>query len=122
MRSLRLLGLLALLGGCNTPSIPLPPPVLTALGFQQAPMAGLVVVQGQPEVSHADARFFVFNHSRGDGVITTARADGSFTTSPFAGSEGDTVELFYQRPDFTQSEAACITLRFSGTLLRGHCR
>jgi len=122
MRSLRLLALLALLGGCNTPSIPLPPPVLGALGFQQAPMAGMVVMQGQPEVSHASSRFFIFNMSRGDGVITTAREDGSFTTSPFAGSEGDTVEISYERPDTTHSEAACVSLRLSGMLLRGPCR
>jgi hypothetical protein len=105
---------------CNTPSVPLPPPILGALGFQSGG-TGLAVMTGAPETRHANARFYVYNHSRGDGVITTAAADGSFTTSPFAATEGDTAELYYDAPNGEHSGSACVQIRFGVPLLSIGC-
>jgi hypothetical protein len=115
--------LLALAGGiaCNTPSVPLPPPLITSLSFQASGMNGMVVMQGMPTPRHANVRFYVFNRSRKDGVITGAAADGSFTTSPFAGSAGDTVQLYYDTPAGERSQDLCTTLQLNAPLLSSTC-
>jgi hypothetical protein len=112
--------LLAPAGGCNTPSVPLPPPDIGALRFQPAG-TGLVSLQGAPSQRHAGARFYAYNQSRGDGVITTAAADGSFTTSPFAGSDGDTVQMYYDTPQGERSQDVCTTLRLNAGLIPSRC-
>jgi hypothetical protein len=119
-----ILAALALVGvtlQCNTPSIPLPPPLLPALSFVPAG-TGLVTMSGKPEMQHIGARFYVFNRSRGDGVITTAGADGAFTTQPFAGTEGDTVQIYYDHPDTERSADVCVALKLNAALLSGPCR
>lgn len=106
---------------CNTPSVPIPPPAVGALRFQSSgtPQPGTVVLQGAPFPHHANVRFYVYNLSRGDGVITTAAADGAFTTSPFAGTEGDTVRLYFDRANGDRSADACVQLQVEATLLNG---
>jgi hypothetical protein len=106
---------------CNTPSIPLPPPLLPALSFADA-TGGMVTMVGKPEAQHANTRFYVFNRSRGDGVITTAGADGAFTTSPFPGADGDTVQIYYDNADTTRSAEICVALKLNAQLLSGPCR
>jgi hypothetical protein len=106
---------------CNTPSIPLPPPLLPALSFADA-SNGMVTMVGKPEVQHANVRFYVFNRSRGDGVITTAGSDGAFTTSPFPGADGDTVQIYYDNIDTTRSAEICVALKLNAQLLSGPCR
>ena len=113
---------LAAIFACNTPSVPLPPPDLPALGFvDQGLGAGLAELQGKPDQQHIDARFYVYNRSRGDGVIVTAGADGSFTTSPFAGTDGDNVELYYDTPMGERSATSCVALHFNAPLLSVPC-
>lgn len=123
---LRLACAAALLGAvlaCNTPSVPLPPPDLPALSFQSAQMStpGLVVLQGMPTGRHANARFYVVNLALGDGVITTAKADGSFTTSPFAAADGDKIELYFDTPAGERSQNACVALHLNTPLLSIPC-
>src|SRR5437899_12918797 len=105
--------LLAFAGGlaCNTPSVPLPPPAVASLSFQTTSTAGLVVLQGMPQPRHANARFYIFNRTQKDGVITVAASDGSFTTSPFAGSAGDSIQLYYDALGGERSEELCTTLQ-----------
>lgn len=125
MRRLRahiLAAALGVLGGCNTPSVPIPPPALEALRFQDAGAGpGLVVVTGAAHSTHANARFYVFNQSRGDGVIATAGADGAFTTSPFAGTDGDTVRLYFDDPQGQRSSEACVFLQLDAALISQRC-
>jgi hypothetical protein len=110
------------LGGCNTPSVPIPPPALQALRFQDAGAGpGVVVLSGMPHPTHANARFYVFNQSRGDGVITTARADGSFTTSPFAGTDGDTVRMYFDDTAGERSAEVCVFLQLDAGLISQKC-
>jgi hypothetical protein len=114
---------LAVIVGCNTPSVPIPPPALESLGFQSAGgPPGMIVLQGQPNPRHANARFFAFNRSRGDGVITTAGGDGAFTTSPFAGSEGDNMQLYYDTPAGDHSEEVCVQLQIGIPLISTLCQ
>ncbi|HZS37535.1 MAG TPA: hypothetical protein VFF06_11950 [Polyangia bacterium] len=112
---------LAAVAACNTPSVPLPPPDLPSLGFISAGV-NLVSAQGKPSTEHSGVRFYVYNISRGDGVITTAAADGSFTTSPFAGSDGDTVQLYYDTTSADRSQDVCVALHVGQPLLSIACR
>jgi hypothetical protein len=121
-RLLRLFVLAALTGACNTPSVPLPPPALGALSFQRSGQPDLVVVSGMPTSVHAGARFYVFNRDRGDGVITTANADGSFTTSPFPGGDGDLVQMYFDNREGARSQDVCVELRLQAPLLSTACR
>jgi hypothetical protein len=105
---------------CNTPSVPIPPPVISALNFTQ-PMDGQVVVTGKPESRHANAQFFILNRSTGSGVITTAAADGSFTSTPFAGQMNDTLQMSYETPAGELSESVCALLQFNLPLISSQC-
>jgi hypothetical protein len=106
---------------CNTPSVPLPPPFLGALTFQPGPETGKVVLHGNANAQHADARFNVFNTSNGEGVIVTAAHDGSFTTEPFAGADGDLIDLYYDTPGQEHSQDACVQLVVNSPLLSVRC-
>jgi len=108
-------------GGCNTPSVPIPPPQLPALHFASGPSAGLVVMEGSPSSPHAGARFYVFDRTSADGVIATAAADGSFTTSPFAGNVNDLVEIYFDAPDGKRSDSVCVQLQIGFNLISQRC-
>jgi hypothetical protein len=116
-------GALGIIAACNTPSVPIPPPDLQALSFQNsgAAPAGMVVLQGMPSQRHANAEFFALNRSRGDGVIATAGADGSFTTSPFAANDGDTMQLYYNTSSGEHSEEVCVQLVINLPLISSAC-
>jgi hypothetical protein len=113
--------LLAGLFACVTPSVPLPPPLISSLSFATAPAAGQVVMQGAATSRHANVRFYVYNRSKGDGAIAQAAADGSFTTVPFLGAGGDTVQLYYDTPAGERSENICVTLQLTGSLVGNSC-
>jgi hypothetical protein len=125
MRSWRAYLAAALLGGvtvaCNTPSVPIPPPVLNELRFRAGGTPGLVVMQGNPNPNHANARFYIYNHSRGDGVITTAGGDGAFTTSPFAGTDGDTARIYFDTLAGERSQEVCVQLQLDAGLISQRC-
>jgi hypothetical protein len=118
----RTIGLVTLwlLAGCNTPSVPLPPPDLPALGILTAGV-GLASVQGKPDPRHAHVRFYIFDIGAGDGVITPAAADGSFTSSPFAGMSGDTLQMYYDTPTGDRSQDVCTLLQFNVGLISTGC-
>ena len=114
------------LGGiaaCNTPSVPLPPPDLPALSFQPptVPTPGFVVLDGKPSQRHIDARFSVLNRSNGEGVIVTAGHDGAFTTAPFAGVDGDTIQMYYDTFEGEHSTELCVELRTGVMLISTSC-
>jgi hypothetical protein len=112
------------LGGlaCLTPSVPLPPPLLSSLSFQRsADVVGAVIIQGMATPRHANVRFYIFNRSRNDGVIAGAAADGSFTSGPFAGADGDNVQLYFDTASGERSQTLCTTLSLSGPLSSTGC-
>jgi|SRR5579871_1728390 len=96
----------ALAGGCNTPSVPLPPPDINALAFM-APQAGTLVLDGGPSPRHDGVLFYVVDETSGDGVIQKAKGDGSFTTEAFAGAAGDLVEIYYEANGERSGTAVC---------------
>jgi hypothetical protein len=113
--------LLAGVFACVTPSVPLPPPLISSLSFAMAPTAGQVVMQGAATSRHANVRFYVYNRSKGDGAIAEAAADGSFTTVPFLGAAGDDIQLYYDTPGGERSQDLCVTLVFTGSLVSNSC-
>jgi hypothetical protein len=116
--------LLALGGGlaCTTPSVPLPPPLLESLSFQQSPIPGSIVMHGDPTDRHANVRFYTFNRTGGDGVITDTGADGSFTTSPFAAVAGDDIQLYFDTSNGERSQELCTTVTFTSGLVSSNCQ
>jgi hypothetical protein len=112
MRRLCSLLVLAVLGGCITPSIPIPPPDPGRMTFA-------VTVSGQsstatfsypPNINYVDSVVFVFNRDRGMGIIETARSDGSVgPTAPLPAALGEQVVVSFQRED--QTVSTCIRLR-----------
>jgi len=109
------------LGACNTPSVPIPPPQLPALQFAAGPSPGMVVMEGSPSSTHAGARFYVYNLTSADGVIATAAADGSFTTSPFAGAVNDLVQIYFDTVDGKRSDFVCVQLQIGFNLFSVSC-
>jgi hypothetical protein len=121
MRALLLAAFVVALG-CNTPSVPIPPPLVNSLKFADGPTPGEVILNGTASPSQASARFYVYNATQGDGVITTAAADGSFSTMPFAGIDGDLVEIYYDTPAGEHSGVDCVTLHVGATLFTTLCQ
>src|SRR5690349_1932935 len=85
----------AVVAGCVTPSIPVPPPDPQAMSFALDATASTASFTYAP----ADHRFagavvFVFDRNAGHGVIDTARADGSVgPTMPFPATAGDDIAV-----------------------------
>ncbi len=122
MRNVYLAGLLALgWGGGCTPSVPLPPPDLQALTFTSGPTPDVVQISSKPSQRQANARFYVFDFGSGDGVITQAAADGSFTSMPFTGKNGDGVQIYFDTTSGDRSEETCTTLQLNVGLISMEC-
>jgi hypothetical protein len=107
--------------GCTTPSVPRPPPELSALSFSSAATPGLVQVTSKPSMFQANARFYIFDYDTGDGVITHTASDGSFTSMPFAGTDGNTVQMYYDTQQGERSQEVCTTLQRNVGLLSIQC-
>ncbi len=122
MRPLLSLLVLAVLGGCITPSIPIPPPDPGRMTFA-------VKVEGQdstatfaypPDINYIDSIVFVFNRDRGVGVIEAARSDGSVgPTAPLAAALGEQIVVTFQRED--QTVSTCIRLRDGSQSSTDYC-
>lgn len=111
---------LSLAPGCDSPSVPLPPPDLTSFSFALT-TPGSLQVTGKPNTRHSLARMYFLNLTLGDGAITTAEADGSFVTDPFPGDEGNKMQMYYDRPDGDRSEAVCGSVQLDVVLISERC-
>jgi hypothetical protein len=112
MRRLCTLLVLVALGGCITPSIPIPPPDPGLMTFMVTVENGNSTAQFSypPDVNYIGAIVFVFNRDRGVGVIETARPNGSVgPTAPVAAAVGEQIIVSFQRED--QTVSTCIRLR-----------
>jgi hypothetical protein len=122
MRLLFSILMLAALGGCITPSIPIPPPDPGRMTFA-------VTVEGPnstatfaypPDVNYVDTIVFVFNRDRGVGVIESAKADGSVgPTAPLSAAVGEQIVISFQRED--QTVSTCIRLRDGAQNANDYC-
>jgi len=102
-------GLVLGLAACFTPSVPIPPPEPEKMTFDVDLQAGTAQFTYEANASYGGAVVYVFNRDRGRGVIETARADGSVTTSaPFPAEELDEVVVTFELE--TQQASTCVVL------------
>jgi hypothetical protein len=104
---------------CYTPSVPLPPPLVQNMTFSSGAAADTVILTSPAEAQIGPARFSIFNVSRGTGVIFVANSDGSFTSPPFPGVEGDYIQISYDKEN--DSAELCTTLHLAGSLTGATC-
>ena len=105
----------AAIWACGPVYIPVPPPdtatftseiVTDSTGAQRS----LWIADGPVNSNAADAVFYIFDTSRDAGVIARARADGSYTSPPMEGTEGDQILIYYQDGFGRASPSACLIL------------
>ena len=117
------LGALALAAGfctaCYTPSVPLPPPLVEQMTFSAGDKPGTVVLTSAAQPQIGAARFSVFNVSQGMGVIFIANPDGSFTSPPLPGNDGDYIDISYDKDN--ESSDRCTTLHVGVALVGASC-
>lgn len=110
MSPFRALVLLALIAGCVTPSIPIPPPEPANMAFTVDVSSGAATFSYGTEPHYAFAVVYVFNKDKGTGIITTARADGSVgPTQTFPASLGDNVSITFETDEVKTSR--CVVVR-----------
>ncbi|HVV50893.1 MAG TPA: hypothetical protein VHO06_14600 [Polyangia bacterium] len=118
-RRLMKLGLLvggsALLWSCVAPILSVPPPadiafttetITDSTGAQQTEW----IATGGQLAQAANALYLIKDEALGQGVITTARNDGSFTAPPMRGNAGDRILINYQTPYGDYSDSICVLL------------
>jgi len=104
---------------CYTPSVPLPPPLIEQMSFTDGQTAGTVTLSSPAQAQIGAVRFSVFNVSKGVGVIFLSNADGSFTSPPFVGADGDYIDISYDSNN--ESTDRCTTLHVGGSLIGSDC-
>ncbi len=73
------LALLVLAGCDSTPTVPVPPPEVSAISMTPPDAAGNVTVTGAPNAAGPGDVVLIFNQDLGSGVMEEAGLDGSFT-------------------------------------------
>jgi hypothetical protein len=100
----------ATLVGCTSHSVPIPPPVPESVVFSLNLEAGEASFQYDPTPAFAGATVYVFNRQAGEGVITTAEADGSvMETAAFPAMTGDEVIVTFETEG--QLSSTCVTMQ-----------
>ncbi|HEY4392972.1 MAG TPA: hypothetical protein VGP64_02870 [Polyangia bacterium] len=103
----------ALLWACTAPILTVPPPA--GVAFATSPITDATgtpywITSGGPVEQAANASYFVFNRTRGQGVIATGSNDGSFTAPAMAGNVNDQVLVYYKTPFGDYSDSVCVLL------------
>jgi len=116
MRRLAIAGLVVaagfVLGGCITPSIPIPPPDPGLMTFAvTGDGANSTATFTYPaDINYQNSILFLYNRDRGLGIIEATRPDGSVgPTRPLAAAIGEQIVVTFQRED--QTISTCIRLR-----------
>jgi hypothetical protein len=101
-----------LLGGCITPSIPIPPPDPVLMTFMvMGDGANSTATFSYPaDHNYVGSIVFVYNRDRGLGIIEATRPDGSVgPTQPVRAAIGEQIVVTFQRED--QTVSTCVRLR-----------
>jgi hypothetical protein len=103
------------LWACTAPIISVPPPASVAFTTSTITDASgtaqtVWVATGGPVEQAANASYYVFNRTQGQGVIATGRNDGSFTAPPMGGNQNDQVLVYYRTPFGDYSDSVCVLL------------
>lgn len=116
------MGLLALsMADCFTPSVPIPPPEPEKMAFEVSFETGTAQFTYEANPSYESAIVYVFNRDKGEGVITTARPDGSVPpTDPFPADEGDQVVVTFEVE--SQLASTCVELHPGRSSSEYECR
>jgi hypothetical protein len=111
----RLVALTVLLGlaGCVTPSIPIPPPDPAKMTFSVGTDQGVIVSASltYPSTgSYHGGVVYVFNRSKGRGIIELVNADNSIgPTTPVVASENDQLVISIESDE--QTVSTCVLLK-----------
>jgi hypothetical protein len=111
-----------LLGGCITPSIPIPPPDPVLMTFMvMGDGANTTATFSYPaNHNYVGSLVFVYNRDRGLGIIEATRPDGSVgPTQPVRAALGEQVVVTFQRED--QTVSTCVRLRNGTQSSTDHC-
>jgi hypothetical protein len=111
MRRLAIAGFLVI-GGCITPSIPIPPPDPELMTFAVAGDGAntTATFTYPPDINYESSILYLYNRDRGLGIIEATRPDGSVgPTRPVSAAIGEQIVVTFQRGDLTMS--TCIRLR-----------
>ncbi len=116
MRRLAIAGVIVVaglvLGGCITPSIPIPPPDPGLMTFAvTGDGANSSATFTYPaDINYQNSILFLYNRDRGLGIIEATRPDGSVgPTRPLSAAIGEQIIVTFQRED--QTISSCIRLR-----------
>lgn len=95
---------------CTTPSVPIPPPEPERVYFSLDADNGTASFSYAADSSFADAVVYIYNRDAGEGIITTAAADGSVaTTTPFPALVGDEVVITFETQ--SQLSSTCLLIQ-----------
>jgi hypothetical protein len=120
-----LLASLTVLWACNAPSIPVPPPDLAiAFAAHETPdvdggtKTTWIATQSNPIPQAAFAKFYLYDMTRGSGIIQMANGDGTFVSAPMDGDMGDQIAISYETPAGGLSASVCLVLAEGPTAAR----
>jgi len=118
-RARRLVAACAVVGAlwaCGPVYIPVPPPMIQAAFTAETwtdadgTQHRLWTAEGTPRAEQARATFYLFNEQQNAGVIAVGAPDGTFTTPPLAGTEGDHISIYYRDTRGEYSATTCLLL------------
>jgi hypothetical protein len=111
-RLVNCLAIAGLVGGCITPSIPIPPPEPELMVFDvngTGPESAATFTY-PANINYERSILFLYNRDQGVGIIEATRPDGSVgPTRPLSAELGNQIVVAFQRDDLTVS--TCIRLR-----------
>jgi hypothetical protein len=109
LRAFAASALLAVGVSCVTPSVPIPPPDIAKISLAIDADGGTVQFSYAPDPSYGGAIVYVFNRDLGEGIITTARDDGSVgPTEPFAAEVNDQLVISFELDE--QLSSRCVVV------------
>lgn len=90
----------AVWSGCNTPTLPIPPPITEALSAPGADGTVEVVVEGTRVPASGAIYLMVFNNATQVGVLEARRVSGEFRVR-IGAEPGDTLKAYWMDAGFT---------------------
>jgi hypothetical protein len=105
-----------LTSNCNTPQIPLPPPLIESFTVAVDTAKSQVTISSTGTITFADATIYVINQRTGDGFIRRADSLGAFQGQPIAAVDRDRFSLQYEVQG-ELSDALCAEVRFDAGAL-----